>query len=91
MVVGGMGGAGRGQPIRGKETNQDLVYIRAWAAVVRRQRVKGQGAAVLRTRPLRMPPPSGAKLLGQPDPLISVPSNGFEMGYPRHELLHNRA
>ena len=32
------------------------------------ERVKGQGAAVLRTHPCRMPPPSGAKLLGQPDP-----------------------
>ena len=35
------------------------------------ERVEGEEAAVLRTRPSRMPPPSGAKLLGQPDPLTS--------------------
>ena len=36
------------------------------------ERVEGQGTAVLRTRPSRMPPPPGAELLGQPDPLTSL-------------------
>ena len=52
----------------GKETNGISWFT--GRACGRRQRVKG--AAGLRTRPFRMPPPSGAKLLGQLDPSGSV-------------------
>ena len=56
-------------PLTQKVNNRPR-FIGRVAAVVGRQRGL-KGAAVLRTRPSRMPPPSGAKLLGRPDPLAS--------------------